>query len=660
MNLVRKWSLGGAALLAAALVLFTASLLLTERRLEQLTASVVEARSAASWSLFQARFDLERLLRALEGADAAAPGAGAQDLRRRFDLFSGQLEVLASGPDSAAVRSLAASEPVLARFHAILERHAAAFRQGPDKAAVTALRADLAGSEAALQELLQAFLHSSGAAHANLQRRVDDLRSASWMALWGLLASAAILVYLLHREVRTTRGLLQRTEEARQRIEHLAHHDSLTGLPNRRLFEDRLEQALALARRSRRQLALLYLDLDRFKEVNDTLGHRAGDELLRRVGERLRQLVRGADTVARLGGDEFAILQTELKVPTDAAALAERAMAGACAPLTIADQEVAIAVSVGIALFPGDGETADELRANADLALYSAKHGGGGHLAFFRPELTEQTRTRRTLSRELGHGIAVGELELHYQPKVGAADGLVTGLEALVRWHHPQRGTLSPGLFVPLAEETGLIESLGAWVLADACRQIGRWRAGGLVPPRVAVNLSPSQLRNGAVAHRLAELIRTFGIPAELIELELTEHVLLDDDPRVQRELDELHRLGVSMALDDFGTGYSSLSYLHRLRLHTLKIDRSLVGSFGDGRAETICTHVVRLAHDLGMVVVAEGVETQRHVEIARALGFDELQGYWFAPPTPAAEIVGRLLVPGPFLPRGAVPRRRT
>lgn len=657
MKAARRW-LQGAALLVVALLLFTASLFLAERRLQQLTASVLVTNSEAAWHLFQARFELERLLHALDEV-APRPEASPERLRTRFDLFWSRLATLRTGSDSVPVRELPGAEAVLAHLEAILARHGPAFAAAPDETAGAALRTELEPVQDELQDLVLAFVHHSGDSHTVLQERVGAMRSASWLALGGLLGSTGILIFLLSREVRTTRRLLDRTERDRQRIEHLAHHDPLTGLPNRRLFEDRLEQALALARRMGRQVALLYLDLDRFKDVNDTLGHRAGDELLRAVAARLKRLLRGADTLARLGGDEFAVLQTELKAPTDAAALAERLMTGAAAPFRVADQDVETGTSVGIALFPDDGATADQLRANADIALYSAKASGRGRFAFYRPELTEQARGRRLLSRELGHGIEVGELELHYQPKVGATDGVVTGLEALVRWHHPERGILSPGLFLPLAEETGLIDPLGAWVIADACTQIGRWREGGLLPPRVAVNLSPSQLRQGTMARRLGELIGTLHIPPELLELELTEHVLLDDDPRVHRELEELHRLGVAIALDDFGTGYSCLSYLHRLRLRTLKIDRSLVGSFGDGRAETICTHVVRLAHDLGMVVVAEGIETRRHVEIARSLGFDELQGYWFSPPTPAAEIAGRLGVPGPFPARGEMGRRR-
>ena len=279
------------------------------------------------------------------------------------------------------------------------------------------------------------------------------------------------------REIRHTRRLLARTEESRDRIQHLAHHDALTGLPNRRLFEDRLIQALAVAARARRRLALLYLDLDGFKEINDTLGHRAGDELLQVVAERLATTVRGGDTIARLGGDEFAVIQIELRTATDAAILAERLMAAAAKPIRIGQQDLVIGTSVGIALYPDDGGTADELRANADVALYSAKAAGRARWPTTAPSSPPRREPAALLRRDLARGIEDGELELHYQPKVAAADGSVTGLEALLRWRHPQRGMLAPGAFLPLAEETGLIEPLGAWVMTDALGQIGRWRA---------------------------------------------------------------------------------------------------------------------------------------------------------------------------------------
>ena len=640
----------GAALLVVAVLVFAASLLLIAGRLERLTRNVSEATTESGWSVFQARFELERLLHVLDRAPDAVDAAG---LRTRYDLFWSRLETLRTGADSQPFRDLPGAEELLQRLLATLAGAAPAVEPPLDRARLARLSADLAADQDDLQRLMLDLLQRSATQHSELQQNLRELRPIGWLALGGLLTSAAILVFLLLREVRRTRQLLARTEELRDRIQHLAHHDALTGLPNRRLFEDRLVQALAVAARARRRLALLYLDLDGFKEINDSLGHRAGDELLRTLAERLATTVRGGDTIARLGGDEFAVIQIELRTATDAAILAERLMAAAAKPIRVGQQDLTIGTSIGIALYPDDGGTADELRANADVALYSAKSAGGGRMAYFRPELTTEARTRGLLRRDLARGIEEGELELHYQPKVAAADGSVTGLEALLRWHHPQRGMLAPGAFLPLAEETGLMEPLGAWVMADALGQIGRWRAGGITPPRVAINLSPSQLRRGGIARRLADLIQAADIPPALIELELTEHILLDDDPRVHHELDELRRLGVAIALDDFGTGYSSLSYLHRLHLRTVKIDKTLVGQFGDSRAETICAHVVRLAHDLGLVVVAEGVETWRHVEIAKEIGFDELQGYWFAKPAPVSEITGRLRTGDPFAANG-------
>ncbi len=639
----RRARLLGALLLMAALLLFTASLLFIERRLEHLTESVLETNSEASWTVFQTRFELERLLHGLDRAVELGPTAELKALRTRFDVFWSRVASLRIGGDGALVRQLPGASRLLDQLQERLQLVAADFDGQPQPAVIAALRADLTSFESPLQDLMLNLNRSSADAHSQVLQRVRELRSASWLSLLGLLGSASILIFLLAREVRTTRRLLVRTEQSRTRIEHLAHHDPMTGLPNRRLFEDRLIQALAVAARARRKLALLYVDLDGFKEINDTLGHRAGDELLKALSERLSTTVRGGDTIARLGGDEFAVIQVELRTPPDAAILAERLMTAMATPVRVGQHDVVIGASVGIALFPDDGSTADELRANADVALYAAKSSGRARMAYYRPELTQEVRARGAMRRELARGIDAGELELHYQPKVAAADGTVTGLEALIRWQHPQRGLLAPGLFLPLAEETGLMQPLGAWVLEDAVGQIARWRAGGIVAPRVAVNLSPSQLRHGAIASRLGALIAAADFPSGLIELELTEHVLLDDDPRVHHELDELRRLGVAIALDDFGTGYSSLSYLHRLHLHTVKIDRSLVSQFGDGRAETICHHIVRLAHDLGLVVVAEGIETWRHAEIARAIGFDELQGYWFARPAPVAEVTGNL-----------------
>ena len=502
----------GAALLIVAILVFAASLLLIERRLQRLTRNATDGATEVQ---------LERVPGALRArAPAAQPrprGGDAAATRLRCARAS-----TCSGAGSRRCAPAATRDPFVSwpaprscwtacrRRCSATPARSSARRTRPRS---QALSRDLAADQDDLQRLMLELLQRSAESHSRLQQNLRELRPIGWLSLGGLLTSAGILMFLLWREIRHTRRLLARTEESRDRIQHLAHHDALTGLPNRRLFEDRLIQALAVAARARRRLALLYLDLDGFKEINDSLGHRAGDELLRVVAERLATSVRGGDTIARLGGDEFAVIQIELRTATDAAILAERLMAAAAKPIRVGQQDLVIGASVGIALYPDDGGTADELRANADVALYSAKAAGRARMAYYRPELTTEARTRGLLRRDLARGIEEGELELHYQPKVAAADGSVTGLEALLRWHHPQRGTLAPGAFLPLAEETGLIEPLGAWVMADALGQIGRWRAGGIAPPRVAINLSPSQLRRGGIARRLADLIQAADIP---------------------------------------------------------------------------------------------------------------------------------------------------
>ena len=370
-------------------------------------------------------------------------------LRTRFDLFWSRVEALRSAATARPVRTLPGAAELLraAAGDAASATPERSSRQ-PDP---LSCRAAVRISPATRTPLQRADARAPASARprrtARCSSNLRELRPTGWLSLAGLLGSAGILIFLLCREIRNTRRLLARTEESRDRIEHLAHHDALTGLPNRRLFEDRLIQALAVAARARRRLALLYLDLDGFKEINDSLGHRAGDELLRVVAERLATTVRGGDTIARLGGDEFAVIQIELRTATDAAILAERLMAAAAKPMRVGQQDVVIGASVGIALFPDDGGTADELRANADVALYSAKAAGRARMAYYRPELTTEARTRGLLRRDLARGIEEGELELHYQPKVAAADGSVTGLEALLRWQHPQRGTAGPRRF---------------------------------------------------------------------------------------------------------------------------------------------------------------------------------------------------------------------
>jgi diguanylate cyclase (GGDEF)-like protein/PAS domain S-box-containing protein len=446
-------------------------------------------------------------------------------------------------------------------------------------------------------------------------------------------------------------------QAAEARVRHLAHHDGLTGLPNRLLFQERLAAALADARRSRRGGAVLLLDLDRFKEVNDSLGHPAGDELLREAAARLRGCAAPADTVARLGGDEFAIVQPGRgggAGPAEAArALAGAVMGALARPFRVEGQDVHAGTSVGVALFPDDGAAAGDLLRRADMALYRAKAAGRGTSRFFEPAMEEEARSRKAVEGELRRALERDELELFYQPQVRLADGLVVGLEALVRWRHPTRGLVGPAEFVPVAEESGLILALGERVLDEACRRLRAWDADGR-RLRVAVNLSPAQFRVGlaeAVERRLA----AHGADPRRLELELTEGALLRDTRANVATLERLKATGVTLALDDFGTGYSSLGYLGRFPFDAIKIDRSFVAGLGrDAYATAIVRTVVGLGHELGMTVVAEGVETRAQLERLRDLGCDVGQGFLFGRPAAVADLDLGPREVGPARPRPA------
>ena len=437
------------------------------------------------------------------------------------------------------------------------------------------------------------------------------------------------------------------------RLAHQAFHDALTGLPNRALFLDRLGHALARSDRHRRAVAVLFLDLDRFKVVNDSLGHEAGDRLLVATASRLRACLRPSDTLARFGGDEFTVLLEDIGGARDAAAVAERITAALGGAMTIGDQELVVTASIGIALGTAGSVVPGDLLRHADIALYRAKGEGKARYAVFDTAMHEQARARLALEGDLRRALAQGELELHYQPQVSLATGQIVGVEALARWQHPARGMIAPAQFLPLAEEIGLMVPLGQWVLAAACRQAQEWRARwqAAAELRLAVNLSAPEFREPHLVARVAEVLTRTGFPPHLLELELTESALLGDAPATADTLRALRRLGVRLALDDFGTGYSSLSYLRRFRADTLKIDRSFVAGLATTpEQQAIVAAIGALAHALGLGVTAEGVETAEQVERLRSLGCDLGQGYYFARPLPP-EGMGPLLTaarPGP------------
>jgi diguanylate cyclase (GGDEF)-like protein len=425
----------------------------------------------------------------------------------------------------------------------------------------------------------------------------------------------------------------QRRSEAK--IAHMALHDALTGLPNRVLLNERLEHALARVKRGE-MVATHLLDLDHFKNVNDTLGHPAGDKLLQMVTDRLRALVRETDTIARMGGDEFAILQVAIAQPSDATSLAQRIIEVVSEPYDIDGQQVIIGTSVGIAVGPTDGLNPDQLMRNADLALYRAKGGGRGMYRFFEPEMDAQMQARRDLEYDLRKALVAGEFELHYQPVVNLESNAITGFEALLRWRHPERGMLSPGAFIPLAEEIGLIIPLGEWVLRNACATAASWPDD----LKVAVNLSPAQFRSPGLVQIVVGALAASGLPAGRLELEITETVLLEDKEATLATLYQLRGLGVGIAMDDFGTGYSSLSYLQSFPFDRIKIDQSFVKDINDTAGSlNIVRAVAALANGLGMTSTAEGVETKEQLDTVKSEGCTDMQGFLFSPPRPVHEI---------------------
>ncbi len=425
----------------------------------------------------------------------------------------------------------------------------------------------------------------------------------------------------------------QRQSEAK--IAHMALHDTLTGLPNRVLLNERLEDALRRVKRGE-IVATLLLDLDHFKTVNDTLGHPAGDKLLTEVADRLRTVVRETDTIARMGGDEFAIVQTAIAQPADATALAHRVIECVGAPYEIEGHQVVIGTSVGIAMGPSDGTNPDQLIRNADLALYRAKGDGRGTYSFFERDMDAQMQVRRALEYDLREALGAGQFELHYQPAVNLASNRVSGFEALIRWHHPEKGMVLPGAFIPLAEEMGFIIPLGEWAIREACATAVRW-PGEL---RIAVNLSPVQFRSPGLVQVVVGALAASGLAPERLELEITESTLLQDSEATLNTLYQLRALGVHIAMDDFGTGYSSLSYLQSFPFDKIKIDRSFVKDIADAVGSlNIVRAVAAMAKGLGMTTTAEGVETREQLDTVRAEGCTEMQGFLFSRPMPASEV---------------------
>jgi diguanylate cyclase (GGDEF)-like protein/PAS domain S-box-containing protein len=435
-----------------------------------------------------------------------------------------------------------------------------------------------------------------------------------------------------------------------EQLAHNAYHDDLTGLPNRALFRDRLTNALAVASRQASQVAVLLVDLDRFKPINDTLGHGVGDQVLQQLAQRLSSVLRQSDTLARMSGDEFTIVLPNLVSPEDAVRVGYKLLEAIQQPFRVDNHDLFVSASIGISIAPDDGTTASDLVRHADLAMFRAKTSGRNQLCCFAPELNAAAQAKLELETDLRTARERGDLQLYYQPQIDLRQGCVVGVEALLRWKHPVQGWISPAVFIPVAEESGLILSIGAWVLEEACRQAMVWREQGHSKLTVAVNVSAVQFAQTDFADTVARALRATGLPPAALELEVTESMVMRDVSSVVERLTTLRTMGVKIAIDDFGTGYSSLAYLQRLPLDRIKIDRAFVNELssqpignkarsGGDRARAVVQTIVTLAHSLGLQAVAEGVETNDHAAILYALGCDQAQGYLFARPLPAAQV---------------------
>jgi diguanylate cyclase (GGDEF)-like protein len=434
--------------------------------------------------------------------------------------------------------------------------------------------------------------------------------------------------------------LLTEIDQRSHDIQHLAYHDPLTGLPNRRLLEDRLGHAVAVAERQGRSVAVLFADIDNFKVVNDTLGHKIGDELIRIVATRLTASTRSMDTVARWGGDEFVVVVENIASPGEAASISEKITEAVGQPIDLGNNLLRIGVSLGISLYPQDGQDVTTLVKNADMALFEAKGRGRNTFHFFDQTMNSRALRRLEIEMALRQAIDHDQLELHYQPKIETTSGRLTGVEALVRWRRPGEGLVPPDQFIPVAEESDLVVAIGDWVLREACAQILRWRAKGLGDIHVAVNLSPRHFRRDEDVDDIIRVVESSGVPARLIEIELTESTLLHDPGRVAEHLKRLRDQGFGIAIDDFGTGYSNLSYLRRLPITTLKIDRSFVMDIEQNADNgEIIRAIIAMANTLGLALVAEGVETEGQLAFLRRCSCEVAQGFYFARPMPPADI---------------------
>jgi len=511
--------------------------------------------------------------------------------------------------------------------------------QPPDETRVRKIIAGVDALDARLRPLEDAFSSTLGEASRWLQNLMVRVRVAAAVVF------LLLVMFLINRELRRSEHAEGALRESETEMKFLAQHDMLTGLPNRAMFQEQAQQLIAQAGRHGRRAALLFIDLDNFKQVNDSLGHGTGDALLKAAAKRLRLAIREEDVVARLGGDEFCVLLGEVDGPADAAAVAQKLLAALIDNFRIGERELYATASIGIGCFPEDGADANTLLMHADVAMYRAKDSGKNGYQFFSADMNRDGGSVIALIPALRLARERGELRVYYQPRFDMKTGRPTGMEALLRWQHPERGLLQPAEFIPVAEDTGLIVPIGEWILREACNQARRWMDAGLTPMTVGVNLSMRQLRHPGLVAQVRSALQTSGLPASCLELEITESMAMRSPDMVQKTLLELATLGLRLSLDDFGTGYSSLNHLKRFPIHALKIDKSFVdGLPADDHDAAITRAIIAVAKSLNLEIVAEGVESTAQRDFLVATGCRESQGFLYGKPCPADEFERRFV----------------
>jgi len=477
--------------------------------------------------------------------------------------------------------------------------------------------------------------------YSDVTELLQKQNRAQWQVAGIVLALLTTLYLFLFLVVRKADRVIAQQEQERaakeEQVRHQAYHDALTGLPNRAYFAERLSETLMLAARHHHTSALMFIDLDRFKIVNDSLGHHAGDALLKVVSERIHGCLRRSDLLFRMGGDEFTIILPEMDAPEDADLVARRILEAVSAPVSVHEHELVTSATIGIAVYPGDGARAEELLKNADAAMYCAKGNSRGTYAFYRAEMNQRAMQRLDLEAALQKGFRDGEFTLYYQPRVDADTRRVVALEALLRWVSPTRGVVLPSEFIGVLEDTGMMIIVGEWVLRGACTQVARWSSGGRAPLRVSVNVSSVQFQSASFMTMVQRVLRETNVPPQLIELELTESLLIANAEQARDTIAALKALGLRISIDDFGTGFSSLNYLRRFAVDYVKIDRSFVTEItSNARDQAVATAIIELARALDITVVAEGVETEAQARFFARIECGELQGFLFCEPLPA------------------------